>query len=149
MFLVGHGLLKPPDPLLADLDRWAAEFEAAVEVFEALRPGARLGFLPRADADAMQGALLVWEASRSGMQAQLQPFESYVGTGVDIIFVPEAPVLRRLHEAEPGAVLATIRAAVRDSSIIFFSLRRGRELRALGYEPLLDMLGLAFLGACR
>lgn len=143
------GTVKAPDPLLANLDRWAAEFAAADEVFEALRPGARLGFLPRADADAMQGTLLVWEASRSGMRADLRPFESYVGTGVDIIFVPEAPALQRLHDAEPGAALATIRALVRESSVIFFSLRRGRELRALGYEPLLDALGLAYLGACR
>ncbi|MHA1538065.1 MAG: hypothetical protein ACTSUD_10965 [Alphaproteobacteria bacterium] len=143
------GSVKTPDPLLADLDRWAAEFEAVDEVFGVLRPGARLGFLPRANADAMDGTLLVWEATQSGMQAGLRPFESYVGTGVDIIFVPEAAALRRLHDAEPGEALAAIRAAVRESSVIFFSLRRGRELRALGYEPLLDALGLAFLGACR
>ena len=143
------GTNKAPDPRLANLDRWAAEFEAADEVFEALRPGARLGFLPRADADAMAGTLLVWEATRSGMRADLRPFESYIDAGVDIIFVPEAPALRRLHDAEPGSALATIRSLVRESSVIFFSLRRGRELRAFGYEPLLDALGLAFLGACR
>ena len=138
-----------PDPSLADLDRWSAEFAAADEVFHALQPGARLGFLPRPDADAMAGTLLVWEATRSEMRALLQPFESYVGTGVDIIFVPEEAALRRLHGAEPGAMLATIRALVRQGAVIFFALRRGRELRALGYEPLLDALGLAFLGACR
>jgi len=143
------GTVKAPNVLLANLDRWAAEFEAADEVFKVLRPGARLGFLPRAEADAMQGTLLVWEASQSGMRADLQPFESYVGTGVDIIFVPEAPALQRVYDARPGEALGVIRSLVREGSVIFFSMRRGRELRALGYEPLLDALGLAFLGACR
>jgi len=143
------GTAMAPDPLLADLDRWSAEFAAADAVFEALQPGARLGFLPRADADAMDGTLLVWVAAKSGMQAELRPFEGYVGTGVDIIFVPEAAALERLHGAATGAALATIRSLVREGAVIFFSMRRGRELRALGYEPLLDALGLAFLGACR
>ncbi len=143
------GTATAPNPLLSDLDRWSVAFAAGNEAFDALRPGARLGILPRADADAMAGTLLVWEASTSGMRADLRPFESYVSTGVDIIFVPEAPALERLHSAEPGAELATIRSLVREGSVIFFSMRRGRELRALGYVPLLDMLGLAFLGACR
>ncbi len=143
------GTLTAPNPILGDLDRWSAVFEAAGEAFDSLRTGARLGILPRADADAMGGAMLVWESGATGMRAKLQAFKNYVGTGVDIIFVPEAAALGRLHAAEPGEAIGTIRSLVREGSVIFFSMRRGRELRALGYEPLLDALGLAFLGACR
>jgi hypothetical protein len=114
-----------------------------------LRPGARVGFLRRDDADVMQGTLLVWEMDEPGMRAGLKPFDSYVTAGVDIIFVPESQALEQLHAAPPGGALGAIKSQVREGAIIFFSLRRGRELRALGYEPLLDALGLAFLGACR
>jgi hypothetical protein len=142
---------KPASPnrYVSDLDHWSAVLDADDAAFDALRPGARLGILPRADADTMGGVMLVWEAGATGMRARQQAFEGYLNTGVDIIFVPEEPALGRLYAAAPGEALRVIRSLVREGAVIFFSMRRGRELRALGYEPLLDTLGLAFLGACR
>lgn len=111
--------------------------------------GARVGILPREAAESMAGDMLVWEAGPEGMRATLTSFEGYDKAAVDILFVPEDDALAALHESADRDALGTMRRLVRDGHVIFFVMKTGGELRALGYEELLESLGLAFLGACR
>ncbi len=137
------------NPVLSDLDGWRALLAGNGEVFADMVPGARIGILPRPDAEVLRGTMLVWEASEDGMRAEITPFDGYQGCGVDMLFVPDEDALAALHDNAARDPLAIMRSRVRDGSILFYVMKRGKELRALGYEDFLESLGLAYVGACR
>jgi len=135
--------------LLGEPAHWQAALAADAAIFADWSPAARVGLLPRAEAEAMAGTMLVWSADVGGVCAALRPFDGYEGAGVDLLFVAEDAAIEALYGCAAGALLTTMRRLVRRGHVIFFVMKRGRELRALGYEEFLDALGLAFLGACR
>ncbi len=135
---------------LADLERWRTLLDACAEiVFVDMVAGARIGVIRRTTAEDQAGPMAVSAANGRGMGAEMTDFSGYANSSVDLLFVPTDDALGMMHTAEPDDFFRTTRIAVRKGGILFFAMKRGRELRALGYSEFLDSLGLAYLGACR
>jgi hypothetical protein len=135
--------------LLNDLACWQGVLTANHEAFADMQVGAQISLLPWEDAESLRGTMMVWEAGPSGMQAKLQAFDGYGATKTDLILVANDAALETLLTGDAGNSLAAMKSLIRDGDILFYVMKTGRELRALGYEEFLDALGLAYVGACR
>ncbi len=143
--------------------------DAHQELYSGMLPGSRIGFLPRSAAGFMtgrhlaglsnrdfnlpDGMMLVWEVSGdgTGMRANLRPCRNLHDTQADLLLVLDETALgeiRRSFDLDNNP-FCTIKKLIRCGNILLFVMKTKYELQDAGYEDFLDMLGLAFLGACR
>jgi hypothetical protein len=106
----------------------------------------------------------------------MAPFAGYDQPGVDVLLSADEAALVAIRQAvEPGDgaalttspndgdrgaagpagpsdhgadLFAVMRGQIREGSLLFFMMRPGGELEALGYEELLEALGFACTGTC-
>ena len=151
--------------LFADLPAWQAMLDRHEDVFSGMLPGARIGILPRsatgisagkriaglasASFSLPEGKMLAWEAVEGGMRAVFSPCTSYADTQSDLLFVADDIALEAIHQTIGGDTFSTMKKMIRSGNIMFFVMKTKYQLQDAGYEDFLDVLGLAFLGACR
>ena len=132
-----------------DLNGWQTLLDGNPEIFHGLMPGARIGLLSKDDFEPPQATMLVWQVNVDGMQASYEPFPGFEQVLIDLLFIADEDVIRRLHSGHAPEPFAEIKAKVRRRDIILYVVKPRDELIACGYEDFLDSLGLAFMGACR
>ena len=148
---------------------WEASAARRADLFAPLEPGARIGLALRES----PREVLLWEAGERGITAKVAPFAGYDQPGVDVLLSADeaavaairqaverggvaarpnegdGAVARPAGRAAPGSDLfAVMRRQIREGALLFFMIRPGSELEALGYEELLEALGFACTGTC-
>lgn len=130
---------------LPDAAAWQAAAARHCELFAALTPGARIGFVAR-EAPA---TMLLWEAGNDGIDVRVAPFPGFFDSGADILLCADRSALAAIRAAVDGQLFSVLRAGIRNGDIICYMLSRQCELEVQGFEDMLDALGFAFMGACR
>jgi len=93
--------------------------------------------------------MLVWEAGKCGVDAQIEPFADYAASAADIVLAADDESLVAVRSAVVGRLFEVLRAGVRSGHIVCYMLKRRCVLEERGLDDLLDALGFAFMGACR
>ncbi|MHB1405391.1 MAG: hypothetical protein ACYCV0_07355 [Desulfitobacteriaceae bacterium] len=136
------------EELLTAKESWQGRLEEAQAGFSGLSPGARIGVISHKTMAANNGQLLVWEVHDGGMQAEVMRFNGFGGGGTDLLFIADDEVISPLLEGEQG-LLTEMKQGLRAGQILFYALKSQGQLLDLGYEELLETVGLPFQGACR
>lgn len=134
-----------------DIPRWQIALDANRDVFSGLVAGARIGLLEEVGMRAPPCPMLVWEraANPHGMIARSGRFEGFSEAAVDLLLVARNGALEDL-ETNPGEdAIERLGAMVGEGAFVFFVFRTRDELEERGLEELIEVLGLAFIGACR
>ena len=112
-------------------------------------PGASLGILPKKEFNSPSGTMLTWNRQDSKMAAAYQPFTGFRDASVDLLFVADDEALESLHSKAMDNPFDEMREQIRNGNILFYVMKTKTELLDLGYEELIEVLGIPFLGACR
>jgi hypothetical protein len=140
---------------------WQPILDAYPEYFANVDPRLRMGFIPRAAADAQGDAapvvsrrsaplpMLVWQADGRTMVASQATFEGLDGLDADLLFVASDGALEAVLRFPHDVAFCEMKRRIRSGDIQLFVLRSREALRERGYEDFLEHLGLPFLGACR
>ncbi|MBI4320359.1 MAG: hypothetical protein HY675_17860 [Chloroflexi bacterium] len=135
---------------LSALYRQPSTWEKLLEIrhngFVDLKEGSRIGVLPKSDVSELNGEMIVWEVGDQGIVVSTSPFRGFRGAGVDLLFVAEEDTLAVLCDGGPREPVAAIKNGLRQGRIILYFLRSKKELLALGYEELVESLGLPLSG---
>ena len=130
-------------------DGWQAMLDHHHQVFSSLQPGAGIGILPKTEFDSPEGEMLAWEAASGRLTAEYRTFKGFQEAGVDLLFVVDDEALEEILNKAKEDPFAKMKQLIRNGNIVFYSMRAQNELLDLGFEDLIDVLGLPFQGACR
>ncbi len=127
----------------------AGRHDCRQEIFTNMLPGASLGILPKKEFNSPSGTMLTWNRQDSKMAAAYQPFTGFRDASVDLLFVADDEALESLHSKAMDNPFDEMREQIRNGNILFYVMKTKTELLDLGYEELIEVLGIPFLGACR
>lgn len=133
----------------ADLAGWQTLLAREHRLFEPMLPGASIGIVARAAADAGSGEMLVWRRSAAGMEVAHGPYRGFADCPVGVLFVANPGTLAALHARLADNPLGAMKLQLRAATMLLYVIAPKRQLLDEGYEDFLEALGLAFLGACR
>ena len=68
---------------------------------------------------------------------------------MDLLIVVDDEALESLHSQAQDNTFSKMREQIRNGNILFYVMKTKDELLDLGYEELIEVLGIPFLGACR
>ena len=128
---------------------WQTLLDRNTDIFRGMLPGARVGFLSKDYFEPPSATMIVWEAVTEGMLASYEPFPGFETVKIDLLFIADDDVIRRLHDPDTPTPFAEIKSKVRHRDILLYVVRPRDELLECGYEDFIDSLGLSFMGACR
>ena len=134
-----------------DIPRWQIALDANRDLFTGLVAGASIGLVDEAGLRAPPCPMLVWEqaADPPGMVARGGQFDGFGEARVDLLLVARNGAFEDL-EANPGEdAVERLGAMVGEGAFVFFVFRTRDELEERGLGELIEVLGLAFIGACR
>ncbi len=137
------------DQAFLDGSSWQAILDCRQEIFTNMLPGASLGILPKKEFNSPSGAMLTWNRQDSKMAVDYQPFTGFRDASVDLLFVADDEALESLHSKAMDNPFDEMREQIRNGNILFYVMKTKTELLDLGYEELIEVLGIPFLGACR
>jgi len=132
-----------------ELAGWQALLIRHKDIFRGMLPGARVGFLSKDSFEPPSAIMIVWEAGTHGMEARYEPFPGFETVKIDLLFIADNDVIRRLHDPDTPTPFAEIKRKARHRDILLYVVRPRDELLECGYEDFIDSLGLSFMGACR
>jgi len=133
----------------ADLAGWQTLLAREHRLFEPMVPGASIGIVARADADAGSGRMLVWRRTPGGMEVAQDAYRGFADCQVGVLFVANPGTLAALHARLYDNALGAMKLQLRAATMLLYVIAPKRQLLDEGYEDFLEALGLAFLGACR
>ncbi len=132
-----------------ELVGWQTLLDRNTDIFRGMLPGARIGFLSKDDFEPPSAMMIVWEAGAEGMRASYESFSGFETVKIDLLFIADYAVIRRLHDPDTPTPFSEIKSKVRHRDILLYVVRPRDALLECGYEDFFDSLGLAFIGACR
>ena len=124
---------------------WRAAAACHDDLFAALDPGARIGFVAR----ETPATMLLWEVGNAGIEVYEAPFPGFSASGADVLLAADAEALAKICAAADKQLFEVLRAGIRSGAVVCYILRRRCDLEERGFDELLDALGFAFMGACR
>ncbi|MDA8335853.1 MAG: hypothetical protein M0Z41_12880 [Peptococcaceae bacterium] len=108
--------------------------------------GGRIGIVERATFASPPGAVLVWDIAGGRARAGADRYRCPGGYDL-LLVVPDGA-----RWADPGRLapdpVAALRRLIRRGEVLFFVPAGRDELRARGFEDLVEALGVPFLGTC-
>lgn len=134
--------------LLLDSSSWQRLVDNHYQAFAAIKVGGRIGLMPKSEFARQDSQILVWEILEGRVGVTYQPFKGFREAEVDVLFVAENDAFVALYNEIKNEALTEFKKLLRAGQIIFYVMRQRRELLDLGYEELIDLLGLPFLGGC-
>ena len=137
------------DEMFLDGEGWQAMLDRRQEIFADMLPGASLGILPKKELESPIGTMLTWVRQADKMEVAYQSFTGFQNTSVDLLIVADDEALESLHSQEQDNTFNEMREQIRNGNILFYVMKTKDELLDLGYEELIEILGIPFLGACR
>jgi len=134
---------------MLDLCFWEVWLEQNKDLFNGIRPGARIGLIFDRELAGYRGKMLVWNFQEAGIFPVYQDFLGFGQTEVDVIFVIPPEILSELTEGVSSSEGSKLfRDLVRHRKITFFTLTFLDELQNKGYEDFLSNLGLDYVRGC-
>lgn len=137
------------DKLFLDAEGWQAILDRKQEIFTDMLPGASLGILPKKEFESPVGTMLTWVRQADKMEVVYQSFIGFQDTSVDLLMIADDEALESLHSKAHDNPFNEMREQIRNGNILYYVMKTKTELLDLGYEELIDVLGIPFLGACR
>ena len=135
--------------MFLDAQGWQTILDRSPEIFTDMLPGASLGILPKKEFASPVGTMLIWEKQIDKMAVFYQSFTGFQNTSVDLLIIADDAALESLHSKAQDNPFYEMREQIRNGNILYYVMKTKNELLALGYEELIDVLGIPFLGACR
>lgn len=135
--------------MFLDAQGWQTILDRRPEIFTDMLPGASLGILPKKEFESPVGTMLIWVKQVDKMAAFYQTFTGFQNTSVDLLMIADDAALESLHSKAQDNPFYEMREQIRNGHILYYVMKTKNELLALGFEELIDVLGIPFLGACR
>lgn len=141
-------------PTFADVAAWQRALDRHSELLAGVKPGSRIGIVPRAltgnlpDA-AAAAQMIVWQMSGQTFAPHVEQFAGMSSPHVDLLFAPDMAAVAAVLSSMESDLLTAMKRQIRRGGMLVFVFKTKRELQDAGYEDFLDSFGLAFLGACR
>jgi len=134
-----------------DIPGWQAVLDANRDVFADMSAGASVGLVDDDGLNAPPAPMLVWAwvPEEDRMIAVPASFEGFAEAGVDLLLVARDGAFEDLQTGLDEDALERLGEMVTAGAFVFYVFRTRNELQERGHEELLEILGLAFLGACR
>jgi uncharacterized membrane protein (UPF0127 family) len=132
-----------------DILGWQSLLDRNPEIFFGMEPGSKVGLLTKDDFEPPTAMMLVWESTPEGMRAYYCAFPGFESVDIDLLFIGDDSIIRRIHDANTPAPFADMKTQVRRRDMLLYIVKPRAQLLERGYEDFLDSLGLAFMGACR
>jgi hypothetical protein len=142
-------VLSTVDEMFLDAEGWQAILDRRQEIFADMLPGASLGILTKKEFESPVGTMLIWVRQADKMAVIYQSFTGFQNTSVDLLIVVDDEALESLHSQAQDNTFSKMREQIRNGNILFYVMKTKDELLDLGYEELIEVLGIPFLGACR
>lgn len=134
--------------ILLDTGPWQEYLNRQRDVFSKIKDGGKMGILPKNDLDARGSRLLMWTVRDGQVAVHNQPFRGFRECGADLLFVADPPALERIYRELKNDVLAELRKQIRSGGVVFFVLKTRDELLEMGYEDLIESIGIPWIGTC-
>lgn len=141
--------MQTASEMFFDLRLWRPILERENAAFSGLATGAGIGLVPRAVAHSERGPMLVWRASEGRLTGDRETFSGFASCDLDIVMVIDDEAVGRLSHSTPEDAVSELRRLVRRGHVVLYFLKCEGALVEAGYEPFLETLGLAIMGACR
>lgn len=135
--------------MFLDVQGWQTILDRRPEIFTDMLPGASLGILPKKEFESSVGTMLIWVKQVDKMAVFYQTFTGFQNTSVDLLMIADDAALESLHSKAQDNPFYEMREQIRNGHILYYVMKTKNELLALGFEELIDVLGIPFLGACR
>ncbi|OPX86042.1 hypothetical protein [Pelotomaculum sp. PtaB.Bin117] len=90
----------------------------------------------------------IWEVRDSKITVIAQSFPGFRSVDADLLFVIEALALKNIYKKLKNNAWAEFKKLLRQGEILFYIMKNRDELDAMGYEELIDRLGIPWLGTC-
>lgn len=134
-----------------DVPFWQLALDANREVFRDMAAGARVGVVDDDGLNAPPCPMLTWSWNEGTgrMVAGEGRFDGFAEADVDLLLVDRDGAIDAVQRNGGGDALERLGADVGRGSVVYYVFRTRNELQERGHEELLEILGLAFLGACR
>jgi len=136
------------DIILNDIETWRICLNINKEIFSEIKINGKIGILPR-NSDGSEGSTIqVWEILEDSIRVSLQPFLGFRDASADLIFLLESSALEEIYRHLKNELLIGLRKQIRHGKALLF-LMKGRDyLIDMGYEELIEYLGIPCLGTC-
>lgn len=134
--------------LMLDTGTWQKFISRKKQVFSKIKDGGKIGILPQNDPGAGEDLLLLWTVREGKVTVHNQPFRGFRESGADLLFVAEPSALERIYRELKNDPLAELKRQIRLGGVVFFVLKTGDELLDMGYEELIDEIGIPWIGTC-
>src|SRR3989337_1095249 len=118
------------------------------EVLAGLQAGARIGLVHRDDAAGSGGRMVVWVREAEQFRLEQTTFQGFRGGDADVMFVLDDETLCELNSENQADPFRVLRIGIRHGRVLLYFLRPKRELRVLGYEDFVELVGVP-LGTCQ
>lgn len=127
---------------------WELLITMCSQMLPGVESGGKVGVLPKQQLAVSGGEMVVWEKTDAGVVASRQAFQGFRGTNADLLFVADEDALLNLWGDSRKDPIKKLREGIRNGSVMLYFLRSKKELLDLGYEDMVDQLGLPLAG-CR
>lgn len=132
-----------------DAESWQAILDRRQEIFTDMLPGASLGILPKKEFESPVGTMLIWLKQADKMVVDYQLFTGFQNASVDLLMIADDAALESLQSKAQDNPFHEMREQIRQGNILYYVMKNKNELLNLGYEELVEVLGIPILGACR
>jgi len=137
------------DEMLLDAEGWQAILDRRQEIFIDMLPGASLGILLKKKFNSPEAIVLTWVKQADKMEVAYQSFTGFQNMSVHLLIVVDDETLESLYSQMQDNTFHEMREQIRKGNILFYVMKSKNELLDLGYEELIEVLGIPFLGTCR
>ncbi len=132
---------------LTDTLSWQ-EYLEQNQILAKIKNGARIGILPKNNFGTEGEYLLVWEVKEGRINVFTETFKGFRYSGVEIIFLAEEQVLEKMYQALSNDILSEIKNQIRLGNIICYIMKNRQELIDMGFEELIEYIGIPSIGTC-
>ena len=142
-------MISTVEKMFLDAEGWQAILDRRQEIFTDMLPGASLGILPKKEFETPVGTMLTWVRQADKMVVDYQSYTGFQNTRVDLLIVADDEALESLQSKAQDNTFNEMREQIRKGNILFYVMKTLDELLDLGYEELIEVLGIPIMGACR
>lgn len=133
---------------MLDAVSWQAVLDHNAALFAELEAGTAAVLVAQSAWASGSGESLRWRREADGMRATPAAWRGVETCDAELIFVAMRDALPRLAAVPAADRLGLLRDQVREGDVLFFVMRSCSDLDA-GWDAFLELLGRAYMGACR
>lgn len=133
---------------LLEAGPWQEHLNRLGEVFKKIGDGGCIGILPKGEPEAGESRMIMLTVRGGRVTIDSPPFRGFRECGADLLFVADPHSLAKIHGELARDPLAELKRQIRFGGVVFFVLKARDDLIEMGFEDLIEAVGIPWIGTC-